>query len=1165
MPLCIAVFSCATQTQGDIDRQLAQLHDASWQLRASAADALGRFRVERAIPLLREALADESRNVRAAAVAALGRLGARSALDDIRGLIGHDKDPQVVAQALFALADLSDLAGWERQSDLDLLVERLNDDRERVESAARRTLFKIVGRNQVVAMIRTDLQAASAEARLRGSRMAGALDLPELTGWERALVADRDPGVRAYAYEAILRDSRRDDLPVLRKGLGDDNPKVRLVAAMTLQDLADPAALPDLEKTAGGDAVAAVREEAGAALAAIFQIPGSALPALWHYERIDDRLVLDREGECTLTRTFTLTVDTSPEAIDQLSILLPRDFPRVDRVAGIEGNPLDFTLEWREGLRELVLEVLPIDAGASATFTVVARSRRPVSAVAADTVLVTYRPAPVQARVRELHVGIATPAGEMATLDRAEVSPRDLEGVVVRASVAASELKLQEPPPRSYSRAGDLTTAAGVVAAILAGLAATIVWLRRRLGGRADRAILVAVLTTGALLFLTPILVEDNLPYYALARSAVFDGDLDRMNEYTEYNQTQAFAPYNREPQDPVFASLSRTPMLFAAHAITLGLNALAPAHAQNGFSFPYLFLTAVGDFLAVLIGCLACFSLVARRVGERYALFSILAVVGGTNLLLFAYAWTGSSFQPSFLLFALFLNHWDKTRDARGAADWLVLGVLLGLLGMTRTLNLAFAVIPLIDWSYDAVVRFREAGSRAVARHAGSGALLALGMLLGFAPQLVVQRLVDHSWIVDAYGVGSGRFAGLRDHLWDLFLSSSDGLLVAMPLLGLAFVGLVPLFRFDRRLATLVTATLTLQLLAIGSYEIYWGYFLYGTPYLAPCAPIFCLALASLVRAVPSRWPRFGPTALWGLVGLFVARNAWCVLRQVADKLIGEWQADMGFAQVVHTLVMLDRKLDVDVLRYSSEFACLPREIVGALRAWDFGQLLAALSWVSLLLLPVLLAYRAAPKRKRFVVVALAVCWLATMGWLVALGRNTDVDYEYRAKARFEREEELAAERLEPDQSYTWQFASSNPSDRFSVITFLDGAVDVPQGQRVATVEVTSDEQRFQFELLAGVDTADFAVERPESNAERAHTSPLDRASFSYRVRDDSGHFYTARAYRSVFELPVASRKSTLKVTSSLTRGAIAVVVATSRERKLPPDPSRRRWIAGL
>ena len=120
------------------------------------------------------------------------------------------------------------------------------------------------------------------------------------------------------------------------------------------------------------------------------------------------------------------------------------------------------------------------------------------------------------------------------------------------------------------------------------------------------------------------------------------------------------------------------------------------------------------------------------------------------------------------------------------------------------------------------------------------------------------MQRLVDQTWLVDVYGVGTGRFSGLWDNLPGLLFVRDpafyDGLLATMPMLLLALAGLVVLFRSDRRMGTLLTATLGLQLFAIASYEIYWGYFRYGTPYLLPSSPIFCLALGSLMKAVHSR-----------------------------------------------------------------------------------------------------------------------------------------------------------------------------------------------------------------------------------------------------------------------------------------------------------------------
>jgi HEAT repeat protein len=792
--LCALLFSCASPP--DVEKSLKDLDDAHWQVRASAADQLGRLKSERAVDRLRSVLTDKSAEVRTAAATALGRIGARAARDDIRARVADEKDSQAAVQALFALAAVAATGGIERQADIDLIVDKLFSDSDRVESAARRALFAVIDRGELVAMIRADLRSRAALVRLRASRMASVLELPELAGWQRDLLGDANADVRSNAFEAILREPHPDDYTALVRGLADTSATVRVESAVGLEDLSDPAALPALSRAAGGDADADVREAAATAAAAIQKIPGSQLPAVWHFERIDDRVALDATGACTLTRTMTVAIEASPEPVRDLRILLPEAFPRIDRVTDAQGNPLQASVEWMNGLRELVFSSPPIESGGSATFTVVARSDRPISSYGADRIELAYSPGPVQARVQSLHVSLLSPAGSVASLDRSALTPADIEDVIVRAEVAASGLRLARPPGATYSRVRDLTAASGVVASVLAILAATIIRLRKTMGERAPRMILVAVLTAGAILLLTPILTEDNLPYYALARSAVLDGDLDRINEYTEFNQTQAFAQDNRDPQDPVLASLIRTPLVAAAHVVASVRNGLSAAHAPNGFTFPYLFITAVGDFFAVLIGCLACFALVERRVGRRYALFSVLAVLFGTNLLLFAYAWTGGSFQPSFLLFAVFLNRWDETREDRSTLDWLVAGVLLGLLGMTRTLNLAFAVIPFIEWCRIAAGRSNAPGAASFWRkHVGDGSLFTLGMLVGFAPQLIVQRLLDQTWLIDAYGVGTGRFGGFRDNAWGLFFSADNGLFSPMPILVLAFIGIVPLF----------------------------------------------------------------------------------------------------------------------------------------------------------------------------------------------------------------------------------------------------------------------------------------------------------------------------------------------------------------------------------
>jgi hypothetical protein len=130
-------------------------------------------------------------------------------------------------------------------------------------------------------------------------------------------------------------------------------------------------------------------------------------------------------------------------------------------------------------------------------------------------------------------------------------------------------------------------------------------------------------------------------------------------------------------------------------------------------------------------------------------------------------------------------------------------------------------------------------------------------------------------------------------------------------------------------------------------------------------------------------------------------------------------------------------------------------------------------------------------------------------------------------------------------------------------MITFLEDAASVNQGERVATIEIESGAQRSSFEMRAGMDTADFALMRPESRAEKRHQIPGDRVSFAWRIRDDSDRLYTARAYRTLFEFPSAECTGELQVTSNLEEGVFSIVMFTAYERRLPRDTSRRRWLA--
>jgi hypothetical protein len=452
--------------------------------------------------------------------------------------------------------------------------------------------------------------------------------------------------------------------------------------------------------------------------------------------------------------------------------------------------------------------------------------------------------------------------------------------------------------------------------------------------------------------------------------------------------------------------------------------------------------------------------------------------------------------------------------------------------------------------------------------------------MLLGYAPQLVLQRLVDHVWFVDAYGVGTGRFSGLTQHLFGLFISRNamltwNGVLLAMPVFCLVFVGLIPLLRFDRILGVWSAATLALLILVIGSYEFYWGFFRYATPYFMPASPILCLAMGSLMREVKTRWGARAPAYLWLLAAPLVARNMYCVTRHMGGETMGAWDANLDITSILHSTLMLGRKVEFDGLRGSADVAFLLRETVGALENWDLASLFSVVFWAALLLAAACLAYfvwsrkdwwtsrMAQPAVRRATFIGLGLAWVAMMGWLAMLGVATNVDYRVFSTQAPGAQRVIKIERIEPGGTLTVPLPLREPAGSVSLITFLDGAEHVPQGSPVATVEFDPSWNRQHFDLRAGVDTADIAIDRPESKTERAHSAPLNKACYSWRIRDDSSHFYTARAYVSEFAVQNPGQSGSLTVTSTLDRGTLAVIVVNVLESKLPRDPERRRWLA--
>jgi HEAT repeat protein len=1158
--LSSAVFLCLTACDKPHSLSLLdELEDPRWQVRATAAEALGHRPEIDAVDRLIETLEDPSSAVRMAAALSLGRLDAKEAREPLIWRLRKEKSSTAKVHALFALGAVGET------SDAALVMELLNDDARRVRRAASRVLWQVADRDVTVSTIREGLMDPDLKLRRGAVKLAVELELHELRGWENTLLDDPDDDIRGDAWRQYTRELTVWDIPTLKAGLTDPSERVRRDALIGLEDLRVLHLRDEIAELMVTDPASKVRSQAAKTLRTLDGTPGHVVPALWHIEDVADQVTVDEKGAASLHRRLTVVVDRTATPLDSVPLMLPMAFSRVSSVR-VGGEESEIDLELYKGVRALEVDLLPLDSGESQVVEIEASADQVIYARGGDA-FAFYTPGPMPAEVARLQVTLDAGAG--AVDFKAESLSREaVDDIEISAPT--------DPPPTATTRHYRLWSDLGWIAAIAIPFGVVLVGgcvrARRRRGYDADPLILTGILLAGLFFLLTPQLLEDNLSYYAVARSAVLEGTIDRLDGLTVYNQGVVYAPDARGPQDPLTGVWMHAPAVMAGHALNMALNT---PWAPNGFSFPYLYMTALLDFGFVLVGSLAMLAWVRHRVGVEVALPAVLGVVLGTNLLLYVYGWTSSSFQPSFFLVAVFLWAWDRSEGNRGPTHWLLAGVLMGLLATTRTLNLLFVLIPLGEWLWG-VLASRERQERPA--QLVTLAALGAGFGLGWAPQMWVQMQVDHVFFMDHYGVGSGRFSGLQDNLRGLLLSRSDGdyrgsgLLAAMPIYLGIFAGMPLWLRRAPRMATPMLAVVLLQLLVIGAYEVYWGYHTFATPYLVPATPILCMALAHLL----SWCRRRGRVPFLGLLAfglLASARNAWCFVRHMSDDLIGDWAVDMGDIELVHQLLMLEPKWHDGVLSYSSNFGFLLREAVGALRSGAPAGLLDVTGAYLIAVGPVALISWAWMRRSSWtqpawlrppvVLGATLVVASVGLGWLTWISSETNLDRDYHTRKWTERKRELRPKVLAEGKRISWEFSSDSPLEELKLVTFLSGATELAENTQVGLVVVAVDGKKQRIPLLAGTDTADFYIDRPESQLTRGHSTPLEKAAWSYRIHDASSHFYTARAYVRTLPLPPGTRKGRVQVRSTIPQGHLAVAWMQVNEAAVPRRPNRKRWLA--
>ncbi len=168
--------------------------------------------------------------------------------------------------------------------------------------------------------------------------------------------------------------------------------------------------------------------------------------------------------------------------------------------------------------------------------------------------------------------------------------------------------------------------------------------------------------------------------------------------------------------------------------------------------------------------------------------------------------------------------------------------------------------VLPVIEvgaqvWNTIRTRRRRWAESRlgaaaGVGRWARAGLALALGGAVGFLPQMLTWRIVYGNWIEwNPYAYSdAGHFVWGRLLILRVLFSTDRGLLLWSPILVFAVLGLIPLYRRDRRLAIFLGWSLASQIFLVSMWSSPTGASAFGARLLLNNTPTFVLGLAAFM-----------------------------------------------------------------------------------------------------------------------------------------------------------------------------------------------------------------------------------------------------------------------------------------------------------------------------
>jgi len=400
----------------------------------------------------------------------------------------------------------------------------------------------------------------------------------------------------------------------------------------------------------------------------------------------------------------------------------------------------------------------------------------------------------------------------------------------------------------------------------------------------------------------------DEIQYFVYLRSAWMDGDLNFENEYQHFvgKNPEAYQDFvkaflirrtatGRPPNfAPIGCSILWSPFFSCAHLYVKIRNALGANIPVDGYSKSYIRAVTFGSALLGFIGIMLIYLLCRRYFAAFDSSWALLTAWLASSLFFYMYIKPPMSHSSSFFIVSLFIFLWLRGYGKRSFKGWLILGIAGGLMYLVREQNGLFLILPLIEAGEAYIANLKRKEWQSAGKLLGHHLIFALIFLLILIPQFLTYKVLNGSYHPADFVTGHLNL--FSPDFFSFLFSSYHGFFSWTPIALLGVIGLIFLYKRDKKLTIIFAAAFLLQLYISASYSTWWAGASYGARRMINTIPILAVGLAALSDRLR---PKIKAVSLAVIGLIFIIWNFFFIIQYASGMVPRE--APISFKKMVY------------------------------------------------------------------------------------------------------------------------------------------------------------------------------------------------------------------------------------------------------------------------